>query len=132
MNQAQYRKMCEKLREQEQSLDKVYENFDYLWSEDEWSIDQVRLFIRCCVDLTLDESDPGRIIVKAAGKTKEESLIDAILDVVSAQEGKPIPAAAIKTRLPSDFTTSVEQIIAAIKRNEDLEVFGPNLVRLKR
>jgi hypothetical protein len=131
MNQTLYQTMLAEIRAKPRTLDRLQDDYAGLWSPLGWSADQVRLFIRCCADLDLDEQNPETPLVRARAETKEEALSKAIYTVIE-QHGRPIAASQIKTRLPPEFVTSSEQIIAEIKRHPSLEIVGPGLARIKQ
>ena len=131
MNQALYQTMLAQLRAKPRSLAKLFDDFSGLWSPLGWTADQLRLFVRCSSDLSFDDSHPDEPMVRACGESEEEALSKAIYTVVE-QHGRPIAASQIKAKLPPEFVTSSEQIIAEVKRHPALEIFGPGLARIKQ
>ncbi len=131
MNQVLYQTMLAQLRTKPRSLAKLLDDYAGLWSPLGWTVDQLRLFVRCSSDLSFDDSNPDEPLVRACSETEEEALSNAIYTVVE-QHGRPLAASQIKARLPSKFVTSREQIIAEVRRHPALEIFGPGLARIKQ
>lgn len=92
-----------------------------------WSLEQLQLFLLCVPGVQHDKVGGTFHYVSRDG---EEELKYAILDAVSSFAGKPIPAAQVRARLPNHFVTTDEQVLAIARRTDELEVFGPNLIRI--
>jgi hypothetical protein len=120
--------MCKDLTAQlkhpSQTLSDLYGFIQELGSD--WSLAQLQLFL-VCMDGVEVGSDG---LVSAGEKSPQEALLDAVVNVVKSQN-KPIPAAQVLRLLPSQFVTTEVQIKALAKESNDLEVFGPGLLKLK-
>jgi hypothetical protein len=120
--------MCKDLTAQlkhpSQTLSDLYGFIQELGSD--WSLAQLQLFLVCMDGVEVD-SDGS---VSAGEKSPQEALLDAVVNVVKSQN-KPIPAAQVLRLLPSQFVTTEVQIKALAKESNDLEVFGPGLLKLK-
>lgn len=97
-----------------------------------WTADQLRLCLRC-LGLQFEPDGGEDPVVRLAARSDREILAQAILDVVRANPGQPLPAARVRELLPDRLTetTSVEQIRAVAREVTELTVFGPGLIRLK-
>ncbi|MBX7222567.1 MAG: hypothetical protein K1Y36_21650 [Blastocatellia bacterium] len=100
-------------------------------SGSDWSEPQLRLFLRCFEGVELDTGSTPPL-VRAGQRTEQEELLEAILHVVAAHQGKPVHPMDIKRTLPERFITSAEQIVALAKKSKSMEVFGPGLIRLRK
>jgi hypothetical protein len=100
----------------------------------DWSKDQLWLLLACLDGFRVegDEGDASPPTVSLGDRSPKEKLQDAILDVVRSEAGRPVPVQRVLSRLPSEFVTSVAQILAVAREAPNLEVFGPGLLRLKR
>lgn len=112
------------LKQPAQSLPDLHGFIQELGSD--WSLDQLQLFL-VCMD-GIEVSSDGRVIMGA--KSPHEALLEAVVNVVKSQT-KPMPAAQVIRLLPSQFVTTEAQIKALAKESNDLEVFGPGLLKLK-
>ena len=90
-----------------------------------WTLDQVRLFLRCLPDVSLEPST-GRYRNQGSG---DGALRAAILDAARSFKGRPVPASEVRSRLPDGFLTTDEQVRAIAKQTPGLEVLGPGLIR---
>ena len=87
----------------------------------------MQLFLLCVPGVQHDALSCTYRVVSREG---EEALQLAIFDAVRSFEGRPVPTVQVRARLPNDFVTTDEQIVAIAKRTDGLEVFGPNLIRI--
>jgi hypothetical protein len=92
-----------------------------------WTIAQLQLFLLCAPGV---QHDPVAGTFHIAPRGGDEELQDAITEVVRSFAGRPVPAAQIRARLPNQFITTDEQIVAVARRTAGLEVFGPKLIRV--
>jgi hypothetical protein len=95
-----------------------------------WTSEQLRLLLDCVEGIAVggDQADPA---VSLGQRSARDELAQAILDVVRANAGRPVPPQEVLRRLSGRFTTSVEQIMAVARQSPGLEVFGPGLLRLR-
>lgn len=92
-----------------------------------WSLEQLHLLLSCLDDWRIEK--PGdEWHVQRAGRSLEDELEDAIVAAIQSQGGKPIPAAAVMSLLPSKFTTSEAQVRKLAKESSRLRVLGPGLI----
>jgi hypothetical protein len=114
------------LKQNALGLDELHERVRLSGSN--WSRDQLELFLISLPNTTRDDSHRYRI----EGNTQEEELQTAIIASVHSFSGVPITAAQLRSRLPSTFITTDESILAVARRTAELEVFGPNLIRIAK
>ena len=100
----------------------------------DWSTDQLWLLLACLDGFRVEASDGDSALptVSLGDRSQKEKLKDAIADVVRSEAGRPVPVQKVLSLLPSEFVTSVAQILAVAREAPNLEVFGPGLLRLKR
>lgn len=97
----------------------------------DWTESQLRLFLECMDGIEVERGGDGRVTVRLGGRTEQEELAAAVLEIARSRRGQPLPAAAIRQQLPGKFLTTDEQIKALARRTPGLEVFGPGLIRTK-
>lgn len=117
--------LLDTLKQQPLGIDELQERA--LLSGSPWSRDQLELFLLCLAGIKRDDSGEYHL----SGRSTEDELQAAILDAVRSFAGRPVPAAQVRSRLPSHFVTTDEQVLAIAKRTPGLEVFGPQLIRIK-
>lgn len=120
-----YKDVTAQLSRSPQSLSQLHGLIQELGSD--WSLAQVQLFLTSMEGVELNADGQ----VKLGAKSPQETLLDAVVMVVKSRGGKPIPAAQVLQLLPGQFTTSKAQIKALAKGSSQLELFGPELLRLK-
>jgi hypothetical protein len=100
----------------------------------DWSSDQLWLLLACLDGFRVKGGDGDTALptVSLGDRSPKEKLQDAIVDVVRSEAGRPVPVQKVLSLLPSEFVTSVAQILAVARETPNLEVFGPGLLRLKR
>jgi len=96
-----------------------------------WSHAQFNLLFTCMegIETETQSKDPN---ISFGQRSKQEELINAIAEIVTANGGKPIHPREIRRQLPSKFTTSEAQIKALVKEASGLEIFGPGLIRISQ
>jgi hypothetical protein len=114
------------LRQKAVGLDELHERSRLSGSV--WSREQLELFLLCAPGVTRD--DVGAFHARAT--SAEDELQAAIFEAVRSFAGKPVPAAQVRARLPQQFVTTDEQVLAVARRTAGLEVFGPKLIRRAR
>ncbi|MFZ2959642.1 MAG: hypothetical protein WA705_22375 [Candidatus Ozemobacteraceae bacterium] len=130
MNLETWQKVYGRLQEKAMPLSEIHGFIRDAGSR--WDIDQLRLLL-CLVDgIAMNSDRLDEPTFKIGQEREEDKIARAILEIVRAQAGIPIPVAQIKSLLSSSTVTSTEQIKAICKQIPELEVFGPGLVRLRR
>ncbi len=127
MTPAQATDMLRTLASKPMTLDELLERARTAGSA--WSTEQLQLFLRCAPGV---ECDNATHTFRVAARSTEGALADAIVEAVRSFAGRPVPAAQIRARLPNDFVTTDEQVLAIARRTDGIEVFGPNLIRTAR
>jgi hypothetical protein len=113
------------LRGKRTTLADIYERARMVGSA--WSVEQLQLFLLCAPGIEQDMSNSTFCVVT---RGTDEALQDAIIEAVRSFGGKPVPAVQVRARLPNDFVTTDEQILAVARRTAGLDVFGPQLIRI--
>jgi hypothetical protein len=96
-----------------------------------WTVSQLRLFLECIDGVEVECAGDGHVTVRIGARTEQEELAAAILEIARSRRGQPLPAAAIRQRLPGKFLTTDEQIRSLARGTAGLEVFGPGLIKTK-
>ncbi len=122
-NQAQ--ELLRTLKDKSLTLEELHERVRMSGSA--WSPDQLRLFLLCAPGVQHDQA-AGMFHIALRGG--DEELQDAIIEAVRSFGGRPVPAEQVRARLPNQFITTDEQIVAVARRTLGLEVFGPKLIRI--
>ena len=92
-----------------------------------WSRAQLELFLLCAPGVQYNKvADTFHV----AQRDLQSDLQDALLAAVRSFAGRPVPVAIVRSRLPNQFVTTDEQILALVRRTPGLDLFGPNLIRL--
>jgi hypothetical protein len=112
------------VKEKSLTLEDLYERMRTTGSS--WTLQQLQLFLMCAPGV---RRDPTAGTFHVASRGVEEELQDAIFEAVRSFAGKPVPAALVRARLPNQFVTTDEQILALARRTPGLEIFGPKLIR---
>jgi hypothetical protein len=129
MTPAIYEEITTALKRENLPLTKVWELAKNSGSN--WSVAQVHLFLACMDGVEVEIASEDLPLVKLGQRTEKEELVEAIIQVVNSNTGKPISAAEIRRKLPGKFITTEAQIKALAKETSVLEVFGPGLIRYK-
>jgi len=125
MTPQQAEEILRALKHKSQTLAELHERVRSTGSA--WTLDQLRLFLLCAPGVQHDQA-AGTFHVAPRGG--EEELKEALVEAVRSFAGRPVPAAQVRARLPNQFITTDEQIIAVARRTTGLEVFGPKLIRI--
>ena len=113
------------LKEKSLTLEDLYERMRATGSS--WTLQQLQLFLMCASGV---RRDPTVGTFHVASRGVDEELQDAILQAVRSFAGKHVSASQVRVRLPNDYVTTDEQILALARRTPGLEVFGPKLIRI--
>ncbi|MBS1803685.1 MAG: hypothetical protein JST28_09975 [Acidobacteria bacterium] len=99
-----------------------------------WSADQLWLLFACLDGYRVQagSTDQELPTISLGDRSPKEKLQEAIVEIVRSEIGRPVPAQKVFTLLPSEFVTSVAQILAIARETPTLEVFGPGLLRLRK
>lgn len=92
-----------------------------------WSPDQLRLLLETYDGFKAGAgADPE---ISLGEVTPEEALLAAVRQILSTEPGRPVPVARVIELLPTNLTTSVEQLRALAAKSSDLEIRGPMIRR---
>ena len=125
MTPKQGEELLRTLKDKALALDDLYERVRTSGST--WTVEQLQLFLLCAPGV---QHDTGAGTFRVVSRGGDEALQDAIVEAVRSFAGKPVPAAQVRARLPNQFVTTDEQILALARRTPGLEVFGPKLIRI--
>lgn len=100
----------------------------------DWTTDQLWLLFACLDGFRVEEGSGAAAMptISLGARSPKEKLQEAILEVVRSEADRPVPAQKVFSLLPSEFVTSVAQILAIARETPSLELFGPGLLRLKK
>jgi hypothetical protein len=100
----------------------------------DWTTDQLWLLFACLDGFQVEEGGGAteNPTIRLGDRSPKERLQEAILEVVRSEPSRLVPAQKVFSLLPSEFVTSVAQILAIARETPNLEVFGPGLLRLKK
>jgi len=93
-----------------------------------WSVEQLHLMLAVMDGVNVESGNGDVPVVSLGERSESDQLVDAILEIVRSQGGRPMPAAQVLRLLPGRFTTSVEQIKRLAKDTSGLNVVGPGLI----
>jgi hypothetical protein len=96
-----------------------------------WNQAQVHLFLACMDGVEIEVTSEKALLVRLGQRTEKEELVEAIIQVVQSNVGKPMLAGEIRRLLPQRFVTTEERIKALVKEIPVLEIFGPGRIRYK-
>lgn len=115
--------LLDELRRQPLSLQALHERTPAAGLD--WSAAQLRLFLRCLPDVAHDEATGLWRTASGGGDPLQEAIVAA----ARSFSGKPVTVAQLRARLPSDFITTNEQVLAVARRTARLQIVGPGLIR---
>lgn len=92
-----------------------------------WSPDQLRLLLETYDGFKVGAGDDPEISLGEV--TPEEALLAAVRQILSTESGRPVPVARVIELLPTNLTTSMEQLRALAANTSDLEIRGPMIRR---
>ncbi|MEZ0388940.1 MAG: hypothetical protein ACAI34_17840 [Verrucomicrobium sp.] len=92
-----------------------------------WSVEQLRLFLETYEGFKVGPGDDPE--VSLGDITPEETLLDAVRQVLNNEPGRPLPIARVIELLPPQLTTSLEQLRSLSAKTTDLEIRGAMIRR---
>ena len=95
-----------------------------------WSSEQLRLLFETYDGFKVGDPASTDPEISLGQVTPEESLLAAVRQILSAEPGRPVPVARVIELLPTNLTTSAEQLRALTSKTNDLEFRGA-LIRHK-
>ncbi len=121
-------RLLKDLGHERQTLDEFWHARPLLWQDLGWDQAQLKLWLYCQPGLTHVTNDDGVERFGLSGSAKEPDLADEIAKIVQ-QNGKPLPLAQLKNRLPAGLIVTEPMLKAAIAEHPNLQMVGP-LVKL--
>ncbi|MEI6654739.1 MAG: hypothetical protein WCP45_08230 [Verrucomicrobiota bacterium] len=94
-----------------------------------WSLEQLRLLLETFDGFKIGDPAGTDPEISLGEVTPEEALAAAVRQILAAEPGRPFPLARVIELLPSNLTTSAEQLRAMAATSTDLEIRGA-LIRL--
>lgn len=94
-----------------------------------WTRDQLRLLLETHAGFTVGDGDSGDPEVSPGDVPAGERLLGTVREILSTQPGRPVPLARVIELLPSNLTTSPEQLRAMAGSTDDLEIRGAMIRR---
>jgi hypothetical protein len=95
-----------------------------------WSPEQLRLLLETFDGFKIGDPTVADPEVSLGEVTPEEALAAAVRQILATEPGRPFPLARVIELLPTNLTTSAEQLRAMAAASTDLEIRGA-LIRLK-
>jgi hypothetical protein len=94
-----------------------------------WSPEQLRLLLETYTGFKVNDPASADPEISVGEVTPEEALLAAVRQILSTEPGRPVPLARVIELLPSNITTSPEQLRALAAKTSDLEIRGPMIRR---
>lgn len=91
----------------------------------QWTPDQLRLLLETLDGFQIGDSKDSDPEVSLGEITPEEALLAAVREILNAEPGRPMQLSRVIEMLPSQFTTSPEQLRDLAAKTSDLEIRGP-------
>lgn len=130
-NQQALALLLNSLREEQQTLDELWHAQPLLWQDLGWEQSQLRLWLHCQPRLQRHINNEGveHFSQSDTDRQSEPSLAEEIARIVQSN-GKPLPLAQLKKRLPAGMLATEPMLKAAIADHPHLQMQGP-MVKLK-
>lgn len=125
-NQQALAQLLKNLADEPQTLDELWQARPILWQDLGWTHPQLKLWLYC--QPVLERSVDGNGVERFGQEnSKEESvpnLSEEIAKIVQSN-GKPLPLAQLKNRLPAGLLATDPMLRAAINDHPRLKMMGP-------
>ncbi len=89
-----------------------------------WSVGQLRLLLETYDGFKIAAPAGDDPEISLGEITPEEALLACVREILSHEIGRPVPIARVIELLPSNLTTSPEQLRALSAKSTDLEIRG--------
>lgn len=96
----------------------------------QWTPDQLRLLLETLDGFQLGDCEDVDPEVSLGEIAPEEALLAAVREILNAEPGRPMQLSRVIEMLPSQFTTSPEQLRGFASKTSDLEIRGP-MIRVR-
>lgn len=126
VNQAALAQLLKHLGDEPQTLDELWQARPMLWQDLGWEQSQLKLWLYCQPGLarTTDRDGVERFGRESSGARGAPSLSEEIAKIVQGN-GKPLPLAQLKNRLPAGLLATDPMLKAAIDDHPRLKMMGP-------
>lgn len=130
-NQQALAQLLKSLSEEPQTLDELWHAQPLLWQDLNWEQSQLRLWLYCQPGLLCDTNSEGVECFRQpdTDRQSEPDLGEEVARIVQSN-GKPLPLAQLKKRLPPGLLATEPMLKAAIADHPHLQMQGP-MVKLK-
>lgn len=125
-NQQALAQLLKHLGDEPQTLDELWQARPMLWRDLEWDQSQLKLWLYCQPGLerTTDRDGIERFGRESPGENSGPSLSEEIAKIVQSN-GKPLPLAQLKNRLPAGMLATDPMLRVAIDDHPRLKMMGP-------
>lgn len=125
-NAYELKRLLNSLGSEPQTLEEIWHTRQMLWQDLGWDQAQVKLWLYCQPDLARAKADDGIERFSRAGSEADNTpdLTEEIAKIVQSN-GKPLPLAQLKNRLPAGLVATEPMIKAAIADHPHLQMVGP-------
>lgn len=119
-------RLLKNLSEAPQTLKELWQSQPLLWQDLSWQESQLRLWLYCKPGLVRNTSSDGieRFGQATSSTQSEPDLSEEIAKIVQSN-GKPLPLAQLKNRLPAGVLATEPMLRAAITEHPNLQMVGP-------
>ncbi|WP_116365598.1 hypothetical protein [Parahaliea mediterranea] len=125
-NQKALARLLISVREEPQTLEELWQAQPMLWQDLGWEQSQLLLWLYCQPGLVRDTNSNGveRYALADINAQDEPDLSQEIAKIVQSN-GRPLPLAQLKSRLPSGLLATEPMLRAAIAEHPNLQMVGP-------
>ena len=119
--------LCDTVRRQPQRLSQLHAQIRDAGST--WSQEQLRLLLETYAGLRISDPASADPEISRGEVTPEEALLAAVRQILNNEPSRPLPVARVIELLPSNLTTSPEQLRALAAKSSDFEIRGAMIRR---
>ena len=125
-NQQALTRLLNSLGEAPQTLEELWQTQPLLWQDLGWQESQLRLWLYCQPGLVRNaDSDGIERFGQATSSTQSEPDLSEEIAKIVQSNGKPLPLAQLKNRLPAGVLATEPMLRAAITEHPKLQMVGP-------
>ena len=125
-NQQALTRLLNSLGEAPQTLEELWQTQPLLWQDLGWQESQLRLWLYCQPGLVRNaDSDGIERFGQATSSTQSEPDLSEEIAKIVQSNGKPLPLAQLKNRLPAGVLATEPMLRAAITEHPNLQMVGP-------
>lgn len=106
--------------------DVLWMDHAHVWQKLGWTVEQMRLWVRCQTGIVMDDTDKLNPTFNQTGTNQGQTLnlSDEIYGVL-AGTSRPIPITQLMTKLPAGVVVTEPMLRAAIAADSRLQITGP-------